>query len=142
MVVGSGPSSASTFPLLRYHLTSNLIRIFRQTGADIVQELGTLALIKSSLAAKKVYRSIRTPPRYDIGLETGWRDHIETVVPMKLLSAPSTESLNGRIVLADDTVLDDVDVGFRFLLLLPQYFMGVANLYLNPRRSSSLRRRS
>ncbi|KAL8292308.1 hypothetical protein RQP46_001774 [Phenoliferia psychrophenolica] len=87
MVVGSGPSSA-----------------------DIVQELGSLIVIKSPLAAKKVYRSIRTAPRYDIGLETGWRDHIITVKPMKLLSAPSAESPSGRIVLTDDEILDDIDV--------------------------------
>ncbi|KAM0755829.1 formyltetrahydrofolate deformylase [Meredithblackwellia eburnea MCA 4105] len=87
VIVGSGPSSA-----------------------DIVRELGLLGATNSHNAAKKIYRSIRSKPRYDINFELGWSEHIETVVPIKLFEAPSANSKSGRITLQDGKVIDDVDV--------------------------------
>ncbi|WRT68786.1 uncharacterized protein IL334_005766 [Kwoniella shivajii] len=76
MVVGGGPSSA-----------------------DIVRELGMLCVRKSTSASKKIYRSFRSKLRYDTEHDRGWPDHIVNVSPMRLVSKPSPQSHNGRIVI-------------------------------------------
>ena len=80
------------------------------SSADIVRELGLLEVENSPLAAKKVYRSYRAKLRYDIELEKGWRDHIQSVGAVARAEPPHEGSANGSIITARGEVLDDIDV--------------------------------
>jgi hypothetical protein len=79
-------------------------------GADIVRELGLLCVERSPSAARKIYRSLRSTPRYDTEHEKGWADHISNIGPMKLTHPPSELSPTGRIETFAGEVLDDIDV--------------------------------
>ncbi|KAJ4513919.1 monooxygenase [Exophiala dermatitidis] len=87
MVVGAGPSSA-----------------------DIVRELGMLCVEQSPLAPLRVYRSLRSKPRYDTEREKGWAEYITNVTPIRTVEAPSPTSTTGRIITVSEEILDDVDV--------------------------------
>lgn len=104
MVVGAGPSSEQSSP------QSNLDTSANNPGADIVRELGMLCVKRSSLAPRRVYRSLRTTPRYDTEQEKGWAEHINNVGPIQTFEPPSAHSNTGRIITVSGDSLDDVDV--------------------------------
>ncbi len=79
-------------------------------GADIVQDLGMLNVEGSHLAPAKVYRSLRSKPRYDIELDKGWSEYITNVAPIRIVEPPSSNSATGRIITFSEEILDDVDV--------------------------------
>ncbi|KAF1814418.1 formyltetrahydrofolate deformylase [Eremomyces bilateralis CBS 781.70] len=103
MVMGAGPSSA-----------------------DLVREFGMLCVEESPLAPRRVYRSLRSKPRYDTEREKGWTEYIKNVAPIRTVEPPSLDSGTGRIITVSEEILDDVDVIvfatgflFRFEFCLP-----------------------
>lgn len=80
------------------------------SGADLVRELGMLRVEESPLAPRRIYRSIRSKPRYDTEHDKGWSEHITNVTPMRTVEPPSAHSATGRITTVSGEVLDDVDV--------------------------------
>lgn len=86
-------------------------------GADIVRELGMLCVEQSPLAPRRIYRSLRSKPRYDTEHEKGWSEHITNVAPIRTVEEPSATSTTGRLITVSDEILDDVDVGL--LLFAP-----------------------
>lgn len=107
MVVGAGPSSKSPCGLVR------LVSSDKNAGADLVRELGMLRVEKSPAAPLRVYRSLRSKPRYDTEHEKGWAEHIVNVAPIRTVEPPSTKSATGRIVTVEEEILDYVDVSIK-----------------------------
>lgn len=79
-------------------------------GADIVRELGMLLVEQSPLAPQRVYRSLRSKPRYDTEHEKGWSKQITNVMPIRRVELPSLHSATGRIITVSEDTIDDVDV--------------------------------
>ena len=102
-MVGAGPSSKQFLWPLR---SSQLMNI----GADIVRELGMLCVERSPLAPRRIYRSLRSQPRYDIELDKGWSEHINNVAPIHTVEAPSSTSATGTVITVSAEILNDVDV--------------------------------
>lgn len=69
-----------------------------------------LRVEKSPLAPLRVYRSLRSKPRYDTEHEKGWSEHITNVTPIQRVEPPSPHSATGRIITVSEEILDDVDV--------------------------------
>ncbi|KII84013.1 hypothetical protein PLICRDRAFT_168562 [Plicaturopsis crispa FD-325 SS-3] len=85
------------------------------SGSDIARELGLLVVDQSKEAPRRVYQSIRSPPRTDSATgATGAQSSKESAATQ----SPST-SQTGRITLTNGQTLDDVDV----IIFATSYYM-------------------
>lgn len=106
MVVGAGPSSEYLLLVFGFWFYELIL-----SGADLVRELGMLRVQQSPFAPHRIYRSIRSKPRYDTEHSKGWSEHITNITPIQNVESPSLHSATGRVTTVSEEVLDDVDVG-------------------------------